>query len=168
MHVCDGKVNQALHLHSNFGDLKPFSRSPKEGGGGGGERHTVFCPHFNAERLNFFFFFFFALFLFCFMTASGSKEKICLSTDALSTSELLITIVKEIGRHCWGWGEEKLIVNYTTTVSQPARLPSACTVWCVTVKYSLDEAVDSVPLLFVASFPVGTPLTLRAQCFPVA
>lgn len=79
MYVSGGKVHQALHFHSNFCNLKPFSRSPMEGGAG--VRHTVFCPHFNAERLHLFFYIFFlALFLYCFVTASGSKEKICLST----------------------------------------------------------------------------------------
>lgn len=71
---------------------------PKKGGGGG---ILYFVPFL---MLSVGTFFVCALFSFSFLTASGSKEKICLSTDTLSTSELLITIVKEIGRHCWGWG----------------------------------------------------------------
>ena len=106
--------------------LNHFQDHPRKEGGGG--RDILYFAPILMLSVCTFFFFFFALFLFCFMTASGSKE-ICLSTDALSTSELLITIVKEIGRHCWGWGEEKPHCKLHNN-SQPASAP-ALSMYCM-------------------------------------
>ena len=156
MYVSGGKVHQALHFHSNFGNFKPFSRSPMKGGA-----YCILPPILNAERLLLFYFYFFALFLFLFCDRLRFKRE-DLSIDRCSQYLRAADNNRKRNRTplLGGWGGggggEKPHCKLHNN-SQPASAPAlSMYLWCVTVKYSSDEAVDSVPLLFCGRrFPLA-------------